>query len=87
MRIRDGRVTYNVGVKNADLPISIGIFSWAEGVWCKKSVFFSRHTLWHKFLCILKNSSKIYKNYSAKKNQNTENWDLGGGFLFGNFLG
>ena len=25
MRIRDGRVTYNVGAKNADFPISIGI--------------------------------------------------------------
>ena len=88
MRIRDGRVTYNVGAKNKDFPISIGIFSWAEGVWYEKKVFvFIRHTLWQKFVCILKNSSKISKNYSAKKNQNTEKWDLGVGFLFGIYLG
>ena len=88
MRIRDSRVTYNVGAENKDFPISIVIFNWVEGICYEKSVFvFIRHTLWQKFVCILKNSSKISKNYSAKKNQNTENWGLGVGFLFGNFLG
>ena len=59
-----------------------------EGVWYEKNVLiFIRHTLWQKFVCILKNSSQISKKYSAKKNQNTEKLDLGVGFLFGNFLG
>ena len=88
MRIRDGKANYNVGAKNADFPKSIVIFSWAEGVWYEKNVFlFIRHTLWQKCVWVLKNSSQISKNYSAKKNQNTENWDLGVGFLFGNFSG
>ena len=47
MRIRDGRVTYNVGPKNADFPMSIGIFSWAEGVWYEKNVF----VFIRKYLC------------------------------------
>ena len=88
MRLKDGRVTYNVGPKNEDSPRSIGIFSWPEGVWYEKNVFvFICHTLWQKFVCILKNSCKISKNYSAKKKQNIENWDLGVGFLFGNLSG
>ena len=48
MRIRDGGVTYNVGARNKDFPIGIGIFSWAEGgVWYEKNLFiFIRNTLW-----------------------------------------
>ena len=87
MRIRDGRVTYNVGAKNKDFPMSIGIFSWAEGVWYEKNVFaFIRHTL-TKVCMHIKELFKNSNNYSAMKNQNIENWDLGVGFLFGNFLG
>ena len=81
MRIRDGRVTDNVGAKNKHFLICIEVLSWPEGVWYEKNVFvFIRHTLLQKFVCILKNFCKISKNYSAKKNQNVENWDLGVGF-------
>ena len=81
MRIRDGRVTYNVGAKNKDFPMSIGIFSWAEGVWYEKNVFaFIRHTLWQKFVCILKNFLKIPITIQLWKTKISKIEILGWGF-------
>ena len=80
MRIRDSRVTYNAGAENKD-PISIVIFIWVEGICYEKSVFvFIRHTLWQKFVCILKKSCKISKSYSARKTKILKIEILGWGF-------
>ena len=50
MKIRDGRVTYNVVAKNADFPISIGILVEQRVSDVKRVFFFIHHTLWQKFV-------------------------------------